>query len=151
MARTRTIQVSSILPAAAERVWDLLMRIQTLQYIAAPYIAFTPVERSKALIWKEGETTKFRLYLFGVVPLGIHTVYIRHLDRATYRIDTQEHSSAIRIWNHSISIVPMEEGSARYTDEVTIGAGFMTGIVSVWSTLFFRHRQRKWKRLLLGK
>ncbi len=151
MARTRTISVSSILPAAADRIWSLLTRVETLQYIAAPYATFTPVGRSKALIFKEGETTQFRLYLFGFVPLGIHTIYMRRFDRAAYSVDTEESSKGIPVWNHSISLVPREKGTVYYTDEVTIGAGFMTGIVCLWGRLFFRHRQRKWKKLLSGK
>ena len=148
---TRTVTVSSILPASADRIWDRLMRLETLQYIAAPYAAFAPVDQDRGLVWKEGETTRFRLHLFGFVPLGLHTIHVCRFDRETYRVYTEENSRALPVWNHSISIVPLGEGKARYTDEVTIGAGFMTGVVSLWGRLFFRHRQRKWKRLLSGK
>lgn len=151
MTRTRTVFVSSVFPAAANQVWDRLTRVETLQYIAAPYATFVPLDRGKELIWKEGETTRFRLYLFGLMPLGVHTIHMRRFDRETYSVYTEENSRALPVWNHSISIVPLGEESACYTDEVTIGAGFMTGIVSLWSRLFFRHRQRKWKRLLSGK
>lgn len=151
MTRTKTVFVSSVFPAAADQVWDRLTRVETLQYIAAPYATFAPVDQSKELVWRTGEEMQFRLYLFGIVPLGVHTIHVRRFDRQTYSVYTEESNKSVPVWNHSISIVPLEEESVHYTDEVTIGAGFLTGAVYLWGKLFYRHRQRKWKQLLSGK
>ncbi len=147
MTRTKTVSVSSIFPATPEQIWERIARVETLQYIAAPYAAFTPVDESNVLLWQEGEAAQFRLYLFGFLPLGVHTIRVRRFDRAAGMISTEEGNRHVPVWNHEISIRPVEEG-VNYTDTVAIGAGWKTGVVYAWSKLFYRHRQRKWEKLL---
>ena len=150
MTRTKTVSVSSIFPATPEQIWERIARVETLQYIAAPYATFTPVDESKTLIWQEGEEMRFKLYLFGIFPLGVHTIRIKRFDRATGLISTEEGNQSVPVWNHEIRIRPLEEG-VQYTDTVAIGAGWKTGIVCAWSRLFYRHRQKKWLLLLAGR
>lgn len=150
MAKTKTVSVSSILPATLEQIWERIVKVETLQYVAAPYATFIPVNRGKALIWQEGEAAQFKLYLFGFLPLGVHTIRVRRFDRAAGMISTEEGNRHVPIWNHEIYIRSLEEG-VHYTDTVTIGAGWKTGIVYAWSKLFYRHRQKKWLRLLMGR
>jgi len=148
LAQTKIVSVSSVFPATPDEIWIRLTRIDTLQYIAAPYASFIPEVPSKEMIWREGETARFRLRIFGFLPMGIHTIQVRFFDHATYNVSTSEKNNIVPIWNHRIEIVPEGKNSARYTDEVEIGAGWLTNVVYLWSKLFYRHRQRRWHKLL---
>ena len=52
----------------------------------------------------------------------------------------------MRNWNHLIRIEPEGAGS-RYTDEIEIGAGPLTPLISLYAKLFYRYRQRRWRKL----
>ena len=146
-ATTKIIRISSLFPAAPDKIWPLLMRVDTLRYIAAPYAAFSSLDPTEEMIWREGALIRFRLRIFGV-PLGIHTIDIQKIAPAAYTIQTREGNRFVPVWNHTITLVPAGVKAARYTDEVEIGAGLLTGIVYLWAGAFYRHRQKKWLRLL---
>ena len=76
-----TIKKSSIFPAAKEEVYNKLLKLETLQYIAYPYATFKPINGETELIWQENSSSTFSFRLFGIIPFGIHnksyTVWIR--------------------------------------------------------------------------
>ena len=39
-------------------------------------------------------------------------------------------------------------GKTDYSDQVEIGAGWKTFIVWLWANCFYKHRQRKWLKLI---
>lgn len=147
MQKYRIVCVSSIFPACADEVWDKLQHLDTLQYIAAPFATFEPLDKEK-MIWRKGETAKFKLKLFGVFSFGVHIINVIQFDKNTYTVLTNEGNKSVPVWNHKISFEIIDEKSVRYTDEVELFAGWMTNIVYCWSRMFYRHRQKKWQQLL---
>lgn len=148
MARTKTVKVSSVFPASPDEIWERLTRVETLQYIAAPFASFSPEDPAKEMVWREGETSKFHLRILGFLSVGAHTIQVRRFDRAAYTIETHEGNKTVPIWNHRITISQVGKSTSRYTDEVELGVGWLTGVVYIWSNMFYRHRQRRWVRLL---
>jgi ligand-binding SRPBCC domain-containing protein len=146
--KSKKIVVSSVFDATEENVWELLQKTDTLRYIAAPYAYFTPLGSERA-VWTQGMTADFRLLIFGIIPLGVHHIHVVEFDRHTGRIYTNESNAAVPVWNHLIRIESLGEHETRYSDEVEISAGWKTGLVSVWSRLFYKHRQKRWRRLLI--
>ena len=149
--KTKTICVSSVFPATPDKIWSIIGNLDTLRYIAAPYAYFTPLDTSNALVWHKGETTQFYLKVFGIIPMGTHTIKIIAFDKGNYYIASEEKNHVVFIWNHQIHLKPTANGTALYEDAVEIGAGWKTNLVCVWSKMFYRHRQRKWRKLLSRK
>ena len=143
--KTAVVKRTSLFPAGVEAVWPLLGQIEMLQYIAKPYAVFVPIDGKTD--WREGETYRLVLKLFGIIPLGVHEIHVLHWDEARCSILTHEGNSFVPLWNHEISLVPCA-GGCRYTDNVTLGAGWKTPLIRVWAGCFYRHRQRKWIRFL---
>lgn len=137
-----------MLPAPPEEIWARPARVKTLRYIAAPYASFRPAGPAESAEWKEGAVLRFRLRVFGTVPLGTHKVRAERFDRDSYVVQTSEGNRTVPVWNRRTVLVPLDAASARYTDEVEVQAGRLTGPVHHWSRSFYRHRQRKWRRLL---
>ncbi len=50
-------------------------------------------------------------------------------------------------WRHRIAVDDEGWGSTRYLDEIEIAAGVATPFVWVYTQLFYRYRQRRWRRL----
>ncbi len=146
--KSRTVIKTSVFPSSEKEVFEKLKAIQTLQYIAAPYATFTPVNTSEAFTWKAGKTFSFRFKLFGIIPFGVHTINVIEFDEQTTRIYTKEGNPHVPVWNHLILLKPLDGTSLLYTDEVEIHAGWKTPFVALWAKCFYAHRQKKWLKLL---
>lgn len=146
--KEKTISISCTLPASPTVIWPKLQKIETLQYIAAPYATFTPTYTDTAQQWQAGNVLHFRLKVFGFLPMGTHRIEIETLDEAALLIRSRESNKTVPVWRHTIRLIPIGNSAAHYTDEVTIGAGPFTKAVCLWAQAFYRHRQKKWRRLL---
>ncbi len=144
----KTVKITSEFPAAAPEIWSRLTKVETLQYIAAPYATFEPLSPADANTWSAGSTRHYRLNIFRIIPIGVHTIHVRKFDEAAHYVFTEESNRRVPAWNHTITIEPIHEHKSRYTDIVEIDAGLLTGLVCFWSKLFYRHRQKKWIELL---
>ena len=139
--------ISSLFPASADVTWERLCQIETLRYVAAPYASFA-AEGSGDTLWREGETTRYHLKLFGFLSFGMHTIRMVQFDKISHTIYTEEHNKSVPVWNHRITLEAGSGGYTRYTDEIEICAGWKTIFVYWWSILFYRHRQKRWLDLL---
>lgn len=140
------VKISSVYDASVDEMWREIQKLSTLQYIASPFASFTPLEND--IVWREGHTAQFKLKLFGFISFGIHTIKIIECDEKTLTVYTNESNKSVPIWNHKISLQPNKDNTVKYTDNVEINAGWKTIFVYCWSVMFYKHRQKKWKKLL---
>ena len=139
------VSKTSIFPSSRDRVFQKLQKLETLQYIAKPYAAFEPVGDSVSA-WEVGSTSSYRFRLFGFIPYGTHTIHIVRFDPDG--ISSKESNEHVPVWNHDIFLKDINGCSTRYTDRVEIRAGWKTMFIWLWANAFYRHRQRKWIRML---
>jgi len=97
--------------------------------------------------WPAGQTVRCRSYLFGLIPLGTHVVHLERIDPSAREIQSREFDPLISRWDHLVRIRPMTEGRCRYSDEIEIEAGWLTPLVWLFALGFYRHRQRRWRRV----
>ncbi|MEA5146790.1 MAG: hypothetical protein VB041_12215, partial [Candidatus Limiplasma sp.] len=63
-------------------------------------------------------------------------------------VSIRESNKHVPFWNHDILLEVIDDAHTRYTDVVTIDAGWKTIFIYVWARCFYSHRQRKWKKML---
>ena len=51
----------------------------------------------------------------------------------------------VSIWNHKIGMKQINGNRTKYTDEIELYAGILTGFVAKWAESFYKYRQRRWK------
>ena len=136
---------TSIFPAKRDEVFSLLQRLGTLQYVAAPYATFTPLEKNERFTWNAGTTTDYYFKLFGIISFGVHSIRIESLNQNG--IQSREHNKFVPVWDHLITLKDCCD-KTEYTDEVEIHAGWKTIFIWIWANAFYSHRQRKWIKLL---
>ena len=139
------VRKSSVFPAKRDVVFARLQRLETLQFIAAPYASFTPVDQSAEVQWRVGSRSAYRFRLFGLIPFGTHTIRIERFDEDV--VQSRESNEHVPVWNHRITLKNLGTRT-EYTDEVEIEAGWKTPFIWLWAKAFYAHRQRKWIRLL---
>ncbi|MFV0492358.1 MAG: hypothetical protein ACK5M4_11115 [Pseudorhodobacter sp.] len=143
------IELTTILDQDADRLWQIAMRTELLDFVTYPLVKFTPLEpASLPEIWVAGEY-RLAMRLFGVLPIGWQVISISFPvpEGQTRYLRDNGHGRFIRRWDHLISIAP-EGAKTRYTDRVEIEAGILTGLVALCARLFYAHRQRRWRRLV---
>lgn len=138
---------TSIYPDTADNIFKKLKKLKTLQYVAFPYASFKSCNGNDKIVWEKEMVYDFSLNLFCVIPLGIHKIKV--MDFSQNSIYTNEGNKFVPVWNHRIYLKELNNGFTEYTDEVEINAGWKTIFVYLWANLFYAHRQRKWKRLIL--
>jgi hypothetical protein len=143
--------VESRYPCDADLVWSTVQTPALHREVCAPLMAMCPLpgeifpER-----WRAGETIRCRLYLFGILPLGTHTIDFERIDPEARVIQSHESGVMAKRWDHLIRVRPDSEGAGGcwYSDEVEIEAGWRTFLIWVFASVFYRHRQRRWRRVV---
>lgn len=148
------IELSTLLDASPERIWEEVNRPSLLRYVAHPLVRFEPIspptfpER-----WEEGEY-RVRIWQFGIIPLGWQVIRIERPEGAgpARRRQLRDNGSGALAWkwDHLITVEPEAgaPGRTRYTDRVEIEAGALTVPVSIFARVFYGHRQRRWRYLV---
>ncbi len=139
------VRKSSVFPASRDVVFEKLQKLETLQTIAKPYATFEPVGTAEP-VWTVGHTSAYRFHLFGVIPFGTHTIHIVRFDPDG--VSSREGNEQVPVWNHDITMIPLDDNRIKYTDRVEIQAGWKTPFIWLWANAFYVHRQRKWIHLL---
>lgn len=142
-------RISTNLACTQGELWHHISRPQSLQFVASPLLKFNPVEPG-ALDgeWELGRDYRLQLYLLGLIPLGHHTIRLTRFDRDHNTIASRESGLLAHVWNHTIVFQEITPGVVHYTDEIEIQAGWLTPVIWAFAHLFYRHRQRRWTRLL---
>lgn len=145
------VLVKSKLNSSAAIVWDLTERSSTLVKIAWPMVRFVPANDPFPEKWIEGAAIYLRSYIFGLIPVGTRRIFFEKIDKSSMQLQSRESDPLTKQWDHLISVVPINETSCIYSDEVEIDAGVLTPLVWLWANWFYRHRQSRWNKLLANR
>lgn len=145
-------RISTVFDCTAEQLWDEIIRPDSLRFVSAPLLHFESlVAGDLDSEWAVGKTYPLRLSLFGFLPAGDHRITLVRIDREANLIESRESGALSPVWNHTIRFHQLGDGKLHYTDEIEIQAGLLSGIVWTFAHLFYRHRQRRWKKFLRSK
>jgi hypothetical protein len=142
------VDISTFLPCSPAEVAQHASTSRLFAYVAAPMVSFTPIgDAPLPETWEEG-TYWVSLRMFGVIPFGKQAIVVTLPDVPEgFSLRDNGYSGLIKKWDHLVSVEPFGAGTL-YRDQVKIGAGVFTLFVWAFAELFFRHRQRRWRRLV---
>ncbi len=142
----KSIAVHTNLNAPADAVWATVRRPAAFVHAAGPILRYPRAERHPAP-WETGEKLIGWLFLFRVIPILRYTIEIVEIDHASMTLLTEEHGGLLRTWRHTIVVEPLAEDRCRYEDRVDIEAGVLTAVVAGFARVFYRYRQRRWRKV----
>ncbi|MCQ8185352.1 hypothetical protein [Parvularcula maris] len=146
---SRRLTISTLLDAKPDLVWQHVNTPRLHQYVARPFLSFTPVEPSVwPKVWDDGDYLA-SMKLGGALPIGRQTISIsRPAPEGSSRfLRDNGHSPSIKRWDHLITIRP-EGQAAYYEDQLDLDAGLRTPLVAAFSKRFYTHRQARWRELV---
>ncbi len=142
------VDISTFLACSPEEVERHARRPGLFAYVAAPMVRFTPIGGAPLPeTWEEG-TYWISVRMFGVIPFGKQAIVVTFpAVTEGFSLRDNGYSGLIKEWDHLITVEPYGTGTL-YRDQVKIGAGVFTPFVWTFSQVFFRHRQRRWRKLV---
>jgi len=141
--------ISTIIHANGNKMWEELQKTSSLMYVASPILIFKSQDgRELPSKWEVEREYPLKVYTFNIVPLGKHYIIVKRIDAKNKEIFTNEFGSLTKTWNHLVRVHVLGENIIKYTDEIEIKAGMLTAFIWMFAQVFYRHRQRKWKKLL---
>ena len=143
----RKISVSSIIDCPPEIMWEKILDLDTLMEICKPKASFKSVSENPRK-WEENIIYRFKLFIYGFIPLGEHEILLESINESQKEIQSREHNKIVKIWNHFISMSKTENGKTFYTDSVELYSGVFTCFTAFWSISLYKHRQRKWCKIV---
>lgn len=140
--------ISTHLPCSEDELWEKIMDPKSLQFVASPLLKFIPSGIGDFdSEWELNRDYDLQLYFFGVIPLGGHRIRLVNIDRSENKIESSESGRLARVWNHTILFRQTGQKEVHYTDIIEIQAGLLTPFIWGFAHFFYRHRQKRWKRL----
>lgn len=142
------LDISTLLRCSLEEATAAVMTPRLLEYIASPLVHFTPVDAGGfPPRWSEG-TWRVRLRLLGLLPFGEQAIVISFPEVPRgLAIRDAGYSALIPVWDHRITLEAVA-GGVCYRDQLEVRAGLLTPLVWLFAQVFYRHRQRRWRRLV---
>jgi hypothetical protein len=118
-----------------------------LRHVIWPLARFVPTGTSFPERWSEGLVLRCKFFVFGVIPIGAHTLHFETIDHDNYELQSREYDPFIARWDHMVSVKPLDGSRSIFRDTIDIDAGSLTFVVWAWANCFYRHRQRRWRAL----
>jgi hypothetical protein len=138
--------VSTVLNCSAAKAWNEVQKSSLLLHLIWPLVRVVAVGAPFPERWSEGPM-QCKMYIFGIIPVGVHTIHIENIDQKNFQIQSREHDRLVPRWDHLISIKALDDNRSLYRDTIEIDAGWLTFVVWAWANWFYRHRQRRWRAL----
>jgi hypothetical protein len=109
-------------------------------------------ENQDSEFWKEGFNYELEIKPFGLLNIwGVHHINVVSIDKQKTEIITIEKNNICKVWDHKLTFKKISENETQYTDEVTLYAGWLTGILSYFLIYSYRKRHQNWGKLLEGQ
>lgn len=142
----RTVTVSTELPAPAKLIWPAVTTPHAFVHVAKGMLRFPAAERI-GRPWQVGDDITGLTFLFGVIPFSKHRIRVETIDDEAMSMVSDEEGGIVRTWRHRLTTTPIDDWRCRYEDRIEIDAGALTPVVAAFAAVFYRYRQRRWKRL----
>lgn len=143
----KSITIETVLPTDADRLWRAIQHPVTLSYVCKGLLGFPALAGRTEPVTRDESGTGW-VFLFHVIPISRLTIHVAELDDDNRTLCTNEWGGALRTWNQTMHVVPINDESCRYTDTLLLDAGPFTSIVALFAHGFYRYRQKRLRKLV---
>lgn len=143
------ITITSDFDTSIDLFWGRIQNVSSLVEICKPLISFKSYSGDIPSKWDISKTYQLKLSMYQIFPALKHTICIKSMNNCSYEVVSAEYNKVVTIWNHIIGMKKLSDNKTTYTDVVDIYAGKLTYVVALWAIHFYKHRQKKWRKLLL--
>lgn len=140
----RTLILQNSYPVEADRLFDLVTDLDTLDAVTKPWVQFDHLPSGQV---REGQVIDVALSVFGLLPMRPYRMRVTEFDAEARRMTSVEDGLGVQRLTHSLRVEPAGEGAVLH-DRIEIDAGWKTGFVLLWAWWTYRWRHHVRLRLL---
>lgn len=145
------VSVATVLKAPLETVWREIRTSRLLRYVTHPLQRFVPIDPPAfPEVWAE-RRYRAALRSFGVIKTGWQDIVITFPsvdDPNVRQVRDNGSGQLVTRWDHLITLRGRPDGHTDYRDDIDVEAGFLTPFIATYASFFYRHRQRRLRRLV---
>ncbi len=134
------------LPAPAWKIWEAVKTPEAFRFVTKRLLVM-PAIATRQKDWREGETVVGWVFLFGFIPFSRHRLNFSQIDDGKMTLRSRESGGLVKVWNHDITVTPLDPDRCRYGDRIEIDAGLVTPLVGLYANGFYMLRQGRWRKL----
>lgn len=139
-------RIQTELPSSAEKVWEALLKRDTLLYITRGILGFRGADQWPE-VFQEGIEVETQLVFFHLVPGWKNRLRIVRIEKEKLKLASEEGGGIIQQWNHRMLVERKTAQRCQYTDEIEIRAGVLTVVIWAYAHVYYRYRQSRWRQL----
>lgn len=144
------VKVMSIFNCNSDELFNEVKKSKSLFYIAKPLVKFVRLPNHPLPdLWEEGKYL-VKMYILGFIPFGSQWIVITVNDDMKH-IRDNGYSMLIKKWDHNIYLKDIGNNKTLYADTIEINAGILTIFIVLFANVFYRLRQKRWKKLINNK
>lgn len=144
------VKVMSVFNCNSDQLFNEIKKSKSLFYIAEPLVKFVEVENHLIPeFWEEGKYL-IKMYILGFIPFGSQWIIIS-MDDDIKNIRDNGYSKIIKKWDHNVYLKDIGNNRTLYADTIEINAGILTLFIVLFANIFYRFRQKRWKKLINNK
>ena len=144
--KAKKLTVHSEIPMRMDIAWNNVKTPALLEFVAKGMLKFKSVDGPLPKQLEVGKTYGIKTRVFGLIPFGgIHYLFIEKIDDNNFVLSTREWDSGAKVWNHTITMRDLGNGTIYYEDAITIYAGIMTRFITSFAKKFYQYRQKRWQ------
>lgn len=88
-----------------------------------------------------------KVWILHILPPTPHEVRFLRADDVTMQVETSEQGGPVLVWKYQLKVDAVHSLLRRYTDRIEIHAGWLTPVVWLFASVFYRYRQMQWRKL----
>ncbi|MDQ0114865.1 hypothetical protein [Paenibacillus harenae] len=144
------VKVMSVFNCDSEKLFHEVKKSKSLVYIGKPLVKFVQLPKHPLPeVWEDGKYP-IKMYILGFIPMGKQWIVISvHNDNK--RIRDNGYSNLIKKWDHNIHLTDIGDNKTLYVDTIDINAGILTYFIVLFANVFYRWRQKRWRKLINNK
>ncbi|PJI92136.1 hypothetical protein BC777_0980 [Yoonia maricola] len=136
-----TITVDATYGADADRVFEDALDFSEMQEAMKGLAVYEGLP-DRAV--QQGDTIYVDVTMFKILKTRDHCMHVERLDRDARIVQSREHNKAIKRWDHTLSVQPVD-GGCLWRDRIVLDAGPTTCLTARFCQFVYarRHRLRK--------
>lgn len=144
------VKVMSVFNCNSDELFNEVKKSKSLLYIAKPLVKFVQLQNHPLPdLWEEGKYL-IKMYILGFIPFGNQWIVIS-VDDDIKHIRDNGYSKLIKKWDHNIYLKDIGNSKTLYVDTIEINAGVLTLFIVLFANIFYRLRQKRWRKLINNK
>jgi hypothetical protein len=140
-------------PWTIDRLQTALLSPAMMSKVAWPMVKFVPENPSQFPdFWEQGKTYRLRMYAFYFIPLFWQELKIswENLEDGSFIFKDIGPGFAVKMWNHSVVITPINSQKTSYNETLQLTTGFLGPLLWVAMKLLFLWREYRWKKIMIN-